>query len=51
MELCKDCGHKNIGAIYCVKCGSALFRRKARPERESVLLSLSRLWAFNPKRD
>lgn len=28
MELCKDCGHKNVGVIYCTRCGSALFSRK-----------------------
>ncbi len=36
MEICRDCGHKNIGALYCVKCGSDLFARK-RPERDGVM--------------
>ena len=25
MELCRDCGHRNVGAIYSAECGSKLF--------------------------
>jgi len=52
MELCRDCGHKNIGAVYCAKCGSALYRRKARPNyQDDGLYSLSRWWSLFAKRD
>jgi len=53
MELCKDCGHKNIGAVYCAKCGSALYRRKTRPEKaeDDSIYSLSRLWSIFAKRN
>lgn len=49
MELCKDCGHKNVGALYCVKCGNELFTRKRSPEKDSVILSLAHLLPFSKR--
>jgi len=53
VELCRDCGHRNVGAIYCVKCGSALFRRKGRPETDGddAIRNLTRIWSFFARRN
>lgn len=32
--ICKDCGQRNLGSLYCQKCGSDLYARNRRPERK-----------------
>lgn len=34
MVICKDCGQRNLGSLYCQKCGSDLYARNRRPERK-----------------
>lgn len=50
MELCKDCGYKNVGAIYCAKCGSALYSRKRSEKSDDSMVTLSRLLTVFTKR-
>jgi len=34
--ICADCGKKNVGHLYCERCGSDLYARNRRPERSLV---------------
>lgn len=36
MVICADCGKKNVGHLYCERCGSDLYARNRRPERSLV---------------
>ena len=33
MIICKDCGKRNLGNLYCERCGGDLYARNRRPER------------------
>ncbi|HHV54628.1 MAG TPA: hypothetical protein GXX55_04185 [Firmicutes bacterium] len=40
MVVCKDCGTRNVGAIYCRHCGASLYgKREPRPDRISRLVT------------
>lgn len=51
MELCRDCGHRNVGAIYCAKCGSELFARKRTHKEHGSMVALGRLLTMLSKRN
>lgn len=36
MVRCPDCGTRNIGNLYCTKCGGDLYAKHRRPERSFV---------------
>lgn len=50
MELCRDCGHRNVGAIFCIKCGSELYRKRSRHQDDSMV-TLGRLFTLLAKRN
>lgn len=51
MELCKDCGHRNVGAIFCAKCGSELYTRKQGRRQDDSMVALGRLFTLLAKRN
>ncbi|MGE5483017.1 MAG: hypothetical protein ACM3VX_08990 [Bacteroidota bacterium] len=39
MVVCKDCGTRNVGTVYCRHCGASLYvKRQPRPDRVTRLL-------------